>query len=183
MVLQSKLKEASEELKAKDLKLTEYENDLVSAQVELSNISDELDLLKDVNDTKDQQNELLLGERNSLQVTKEDLQGRNETLQDKVDKYTHTVNQIFKEKEDLEKEINCIKINTRKAKPSDNTKEVVEMDISFDTNSKLKQLVDKLKTSKADLQQANEDKKRLAKELATLQKIDKPVQMMKRKKK
>ena len=174
LILQSKLKEVTEELKMKDQKLSEYANDLVSAQVEMSNISDEITILRDENNTKDQQNEMLISEKNSLQVVKEDLETKNETLQEKVDKYTHTVNKIFGEKEHLEKEIKSMQNNPKNAKIRDTAKEVVELDRSFDTNSKIKQLADKLKTTKSDLQQANEDKKRLAKELATLQKTDEP---------
>ena len=143
MLLKSKLKEVEDKFKDTEQKTLETETDLIDANTEISKLKDENDVLKEDMKLKEEQNELLIGEKNALE--------------ENVARANGIVHKQFTERNNMQNVIEKLKTTLELAKDDDSTT-VAD-----------KELKAKLKEKTKELEQANKDKKQLAKDLAEAQ--------------
>jgi hypothetical protein len=140
VLLKSKLKSVETALKEKEQKILELETSLIDSNAEISKLKEEKEELEDSAKIKDEENEILVGTKNSLE--------ENVARFDGIIKKMYTERTVMKTI--IEKQKNTIGIVN---------------DQSDDPAGLAVKLSDKMK----ELEQANKDKRRLAKELAEAQ--------------
>ena len=146
VLLKSKLKSVEATLKAKEQKILESETSLIDSNTEISKLKEEKEELEDSAKIKDEENEILIGTKNSLE--------ENVARFDGIIKKMYTERTVMKTI--IEKQKNTIGIVN---------------DQSDDPAGLAVKLSDKMK----ELEQANKDKRRLAKELVEAQNNDKDI--------
>ena len=141
-------------------KVDELEINVLNSQIEVSALTEEVQQLKDEDRLKDQQNAILLGEKNSLDVKICELDNR-------VSKINGAIHRIFNEKESMkqiiEKQKTTIDFLQNKS-PGSNTPPT-----NGNAAETIKKLNDNLKVKTKDLVDERKKNKELVEELSELQ--------------
>ena len=151
VLLKSKLKSAKENIKTKDSKISECEEQMELMTTEISNQTKTADDLVVKMRLKNEEASLLIAEKNSL----DELRMKAE---EKTVRFMKTVEKLYQEKNILKKELdkkkNTIDLMNKGTSPA------------TDTDDSVKDIKDKLKEKTKKLEEANNEKKRLARDLA-----------------
>ena len=140
VLLKSKLKSVEDTLKEKENRILELETNLIDSNTEISKLKEEKETLEDAAKIKDEENDLLVGKKNSLE--------------ENVVRFNGIMKKMYSERTVMKSIIDKQK----------NTSEIAK-DHSDDPDG----LAAKLSAKMKELEQANSDKRRLAKDLATAQ--------------
>lgn len=148
VLLNAKLKSVEEIVSVKDRKLVEYEEQIETMQTDFTNLTKTVEELEQKNTLKNEEATILLAEKNSLDELRMN-------AEEKSLRFMKTVEKLYKENNTLKKELQqkktTIELLNNGTPPTDDT---------------VKNLKDKLVEKTKKLDEANNDKKQLAKELA-----------------
>ena len=147
MLLISRLVSAENSTKEKEQKILELETSLIDANTEVSKLNEEKRVMEEEAKTKDEQNELLVGVKNKME--------------ENIARFNSIIQKMYKErtamKNIIEKQKNTIELSKN---PTINQGDVGEANT---------EMAAKLENKTKELNQANADKRRLAKDLAAAQ--------------
>ena len=141
-------------------KVDELEINVLNSQIEVSALTEENQQLKDEAKLKDEQNTILLGEKNSLEMKICELDNRDSKINDAIHK-------IFKEKESMKTEMEKQKTTIDFLQ---NKSPVVSASLTNGSAAEtIKKLNDNLKVKTKDHAEERNKTKELVEELANLQ--------------